>query len=190
MCPAHTPGNPCRPAAPADPDTAPIGRDGPCAATGRPTCAPARGRRTLLRALGAGWLAMAAGLTPWPVQAGNRVRRAFLPEPMERVLADLGADAAEPSSAIKLLLPDVAEDGTAVQMSLATTLPARRALVLVRRNRIPLVAEFEFAPGTLPFVAARIKMAEDSEVLALVEAEGRWYSASRQVKVTVGGCGG
>ena len=118
------------------------------------------------------------------------MRRAFLPDPLDKVLSDLGAAGAEPSSAITLLLPDVAEDGTAVQMSLATTLPARRALVLVRRNRIPLVAEFEFAPDTLPFVATRIKMAEDSEVLALVEAGGRWFSASRQVKVTVGGCGG
>jgi sulfur-oxidizing protein SoxY len=89
-----------------------------------------------------------------------------------------------------LQLPDVAEDGSAVQMSLSTTLAARRALILVRKNRIPLVAEFEFPPGTLPFIATRIKMAEDSEVLALVEAEGRWYSTRREVKVTQGGCGG
>lgn len=123
-------------------------------------------------------------------QAGLMLRRAFLPEALDKVLADLGAADAEPSSAITLLLPDVAEDGTAVQMSLATTLPAQRAVVLVRKNRIPLVAEFEFAPGTLPFVATRIKMAEDSEVLALVQANGRWFAASRMVKVTLGGCGG
>jgi len=123
-------------------------------------------------------------------QAGLMLRRAFLPEALDKVLADIGAADAEPSSAITLRLPDVAEDGTAVQMSLATTLPAQRAVVLVRKNRIPLVAEFEFAPGTLPFVATRIKMAEDSEVLALVQANGRWFAASRMVKVTLGGCGG
>jgi sulfur-oxidizing protein SoxY len=118
------------------------------------------------------------------------VRRDVTPDALDKVLADIGVGGATPSSGISLQLPDVAEDGTAVQMSFATTLPATRALLLVRRNRIPLVAEFEFPPGTLPFVATRIKMAEDSEVLVLVEAEGRWHSASRQVKVVVGGCGG
>lgn len=149
----------------------------------------AGGRRAFLQGL---CLALASLAGGWSVavRAGGFVRRAFLPEPLDKVLADLGATGAEPSSAITLLLPDVAEDGTAVQMSLATTLPARRAVVLVRKNRIPLVAEFEFAADTLPFVATRIKMAEDSEVLALVEAGGRWFVASRQVKVTVGGCGG
>lgn len=148
-----------------------------------------RSRRRLLGAALAAGAAVAAGLTARPVAAGF-ARHGFVPDALEKVLDDLGAAGAAPSAAINLQLPDVAEDGTAVQMSLATTLPAARALVLVRRNRIPLVAEFEFPPGALPFVATRIKMAEDSEVLALVQAEGRWYSAGRQVKVTVGGCGG
>jgi len=150
---------------------------------------PADGRRIFLRGLCLAFASLAGG---WSVaaQAGGFVRRAFLADPLDKVLADLGAARAEPSSAITLLLPDVAEDGTAVQMSLATTLPAQRAVVLVRKNRIPLVAEFEFAPGTLPFVATRIKMAEDSDVLALVQADGRWFAASRMVKVTLGGCGG
>ncbi len=146
-------------------------------------------RRAFLQGLGLLFAALASG-GALAAEAGYRARRAFLPEALDKVLTDLGAANAEPSSAITLLLPDVAEDGTAVQMSLATTLPAQRAVVLVRKNRIPLVAEFEFAPGTLPFVATRIKMAEDSEVLALVEANGRWFTASRVVKVTVGGCGG
>lgn len=136
---------------------------------------------TLAGAIGAAWASAALAGLP---------RRSFVPEPFDVALRKLGVTAAEPSSAIELLLPDVAEDGAAVQMSLSTTLAARRALLLVRRNRIPLVAEFAFPPGALPFVATRIKLAEDSEVLALVEADGRWYSASRQVKVTLGGCGG
>lgn len=146
-------------------------------------------RRRVLRLLAGagGWMTI---LSCWPVLAAGRVRHHFEPDTIESVLQRLGADSAEPSAAIQLQLPDVAEDGAAVQMSLATNLPARRALVLVRKNRIPLVAEFEFPPGVLPFVATRIKMAEDSEVMALVEVEGRWYSASRQVKVTLGGCGG
>jgi len=149
-----------------------------------------RRRDALIRlaALAAAGVASVAG---WPAAAAGFVRRSFTPEPLERTLAALGATHAMPSSAITLLLPDVAEDGAAVQMSLTTTLPAVRASLLVRRNRIPLVADIEFPPGTLPFVEARIKMAEDSEVLALIETEdGRWYSAARQVKVILGGCGG
>lgn len=145
-------------------------------------------RRRLLKALAAAG-ALAAGLWSLPAAAAF-VRRSFEPDSLEGALQRLGIPAAEPSAAIQLQLPDVAEDGAAVQMSLTTTLPAARALVLVRKNRIPLVAEFEFPPGTLPFIATRIKMAEDSEVMALVEAGGRWYSASRSVKVTIGGCGG
>lgn len=150
---------------------------------------PVAERRRILQLLAGagGWMGM---LWSWPALAEDRVRHPFEPDTTEATLQRLGADTAQPSLAIQLQVPDVAEDGAAVQMSLATTLPARRALILVRKNRIPLVAEFEFPPGVLPFVATRIKMAEDSEVLALVEAEGRWYSASRQVKVTLGGCGG
>jgi len=129
-------------------------------------------------------------MASWPALAAGWVRRSFEPDSLETALQKLGVSGAEPSGAIQLLLPDVAEDGAAVQMSLTTSLPGRRALILVRKNRIPLVAEFEFPPGAVPFIATRIKMAEDSEVLALVEAEGRWHSASRQVRVTLGGCGG
>ncbi len=145
-------------------------------------------RRFIAFLVGAG--AAIASLSNWPAAAVGLVRRSFEPDTLDSALQKLGVTSAQPSAAIQLLLPDVAEDGAAVQLSLTTTLPARRALVLVRKNRIPLVAEFEFPDGTLAFVATRIKMAEDSEVLALVEADGAWYSASRLVKVTLGGCGG
>ena len=68
--------------------------------------------------------------------------------------------------------------------------PAFRTLRVIDTSAKDVAATLEFAADTLPFVATRIKMAEDSEVLALVEAGGRWFVASRQVKVTVGGCGG
>jgi sulfur-oxidizing protein SoxY len=152
---------------------------------GYPAPPPRRGALRLL----AGLAGLLCGLPAWPAATGI-ARRSFEPDSLESALQKIGATGASPSAEIQLQLPDVAEDGAAVQMSLTTTLPATRALVLVRKNRIPLVAEFGFPPGVLPFVATRIKMAEDSEVLALVEAGGRWYSASRQVKVTLGGCGG
>jgi len=145
-------------------------------------------RRAALQFLAAA-AGLACGLPAWSAAATSR-RRGFEAEALEAVLQRVGAAAATPSAAIQLQLPDVAEDGAAVQMSLNTTLPATRALILVRKNRTPLVAEFDFPPGALPFVATRIKMAEDSEVLALVEADGRWYAARREVKVTLGGCGG
>lgn len=152
-------------------------------------------RRGLLGWLGwlGGVLVLPGGLLPAPVAAARAApagSHAFAAESLEATLDRLGISDVSASPAIDLQLPDVAEDGAAVQMRLSTTLRARRALLLVRRNRIPLVAEFEFVPGTLPFVATRIKMAEDSDVVALVEADGRWYSATRFVRVTLGGCGG
>ena len=145
-------------------------------------------RRQALALLG-GLIGLARGL-PVRAAAATQAPPAFAAETLDSALQRIGATGATPSTAVQLQLPDVAEDGSAVQMSLSTTLAARRALILVRKNRIPLVAEVEFTPGTLPFIATRIKMAEDSEVLALVEAEGRWYSTRREVKVTQGGCGG
>jgi len=142
---------------------------------------------TALRGLGllalGGWTGVMRAASPVPLLT-------FKPVTLEAALREAGVDAVQPSEQLRLNAPDVAEDGSAVQISVSTSLPARRLLVLVEKNRIPLVASFEFPPGTRPFLATRIKMAGDSRVLAVVEADGRWFSAAREVRVTVGGCGG
>jgi sulfur-oxidizing protein SoxY len=62
--------------------------------------------------------------------------------------------------------------------------------VMVTENPFPLAASYKIPPGTLGMVSNRLKMAKTSKVVALVESNGKIYSATKEVKVTVGGCGG
>ena len=89
-----------------------------------------------------------------------------------------------------LTLPEVAEDGTLVPVSVESLLPGTREIyVVVDVNPDPLAARFSVPPGTEPFVATRIKMAADGTVYAVVsDAQGRIHVSSASMKVTVGGC--
>jgi len=98
---------------------------------------------------------------------------------------------AEPSDKIKLDAPEIAENGAVVPISITTTLADVTSIVfLVPENPNPLAAYYRLPPGTMPSVANRLKMAMTSNVVAIVEAGGKLYSATKEVKVTVGGCGG
>ena len=98
---------------------------------------------------------------------------------------------AEASDKIKLDAPEIAENGAVVPVAISTTLADVTAIsFLVTENPVALVASYKIPAGTMPSIANRIKMAKTSNVLVLVEAGGKLYSASKEVKVTVGGCGG
>ena len=98
---------------------------------------------------------------------------------------------AEPSDKIKLDAPEIAENGAVVPISVSTTLSDVTTIAfLVPENPNPLAAYYRIPPGTMPNVANRLKMAKTSNVVAIVEAGGKLYSTTREVKVTVGGCGG
>jgi sulfur-oxidizing protein SoxY len=98
---------------------------------------------------------------------------------------------AEPSDKVKLDAPEIAENGAVVPISIATTLPEVTSIsFLVSENPNALAASYKIPAGTLPSVANRLKMAKTSNVICIVEAGGKLYSASKEVKVTVGGCGG
>src|SRR5882762_6968881 len=86
---------------------------------------------------------------------------------------------AEPSDKVKLDAPEIAENGAVVPISF-----------LVSENPNALAASYKIPAGTMPSVANRLKMAKTSNVIAIVEAGGKLYSATKEVKVTVGGCGG
>ena len=105
-----------------------------------------------------------------------------------KVLYGKSADA---SDQIKLDTPEIAENGGVVPISVTTTLPGVTSIsFLVSENPNALAASYLIPEGTVPSVANRLKMAKTSNVIAIVEANGRLYSATREVKVTVGGCGG
>ena len=98
---------------------------------------------------------------------------------------------AEPSDKVKLDAPEIAENGSVVPISVTTTLADVTSIsFLVSENPNALAASYKIPAGTLPSVANRLKMAKTSNVIAIVEAGGKLYSATKEVKVTVGGCGG
>ena len=99
--------------------------------------------------------------------------------------------AAEPSDKIKLDAPEIAENGAVVPVSVSTTLADVASIAfVVPENPNPLAAYYKIPQGTLPNIANRLKMAKTTSVIALVEAGGKLFSATKEVKVTVGGCGG
>ncbi|WP_050419905.1 thiosulfate oxidation carrier protein SoxY [Bradyrhizobium tropiciagri] len=98
---------------------------------------------------------------------------------------------AETSDKVKMDAPEIAENGAVVPISATTTLSDVTSIsFLVSENPISLIASYKIPAGTLPSVANRIKMAKTSNVTVIVEAGGKLYSASKEIKVTVGGCGG
>jgi sulfur-oxidizing protein SoxY len=98
---------------------------------------------------------------------------------------------AEASDKIKLDAPEIAENGAVVPVSVTTTLADVTSIsFLVSENPVVLVASYKIPAGTVPSVANRIKMAKTSNVIVVVEAGGKVYSTTKEVKVTVGGCGG
>ena len=106
-------------------------------------------------------------------------------------IKSLYGKAAEPSDKVKLDAPEIAENGSVVPISVSTTLADVTSIsFLVSENPNALAASYKIPAGTLPGVANRLKMAKTSNVIAIVEAGGKLYSATKEVKVTVGGCGG
>jgi sulfur-oxidizing protein SoxY len=99
--------------------------------------------------------------------------------------------AAEPSDKVKLDAPEIAENGAVVPITVSSTLADVTSIsVLVAENPNALAASYKIPAGTLPSVASRLKMAKTTNVIAIVEAGGKLYSTAKEVKVTVGGCGG
>ena len=98
---------------------------------------------------------------------------------------------AEASDKVKLDAPEIAENGAVVPIGVSTTLADVTSIsFLVSENPNALVASYKIPAGTVPSVANRIKMAKTSNVIVVVEAGGKVYSTTKEVKVTVGGCGG
>ena len=97
----------------------------------------------------------------------------------------------EPSDKVKLDAPEIAENGGVVPISVTTSLDKVTSIsFFVAENPFALAASYRIPDGTVAAVANRLKMAKTTNVTAIVEADGKLYSATKEVKVTVGGCGG
>jgi len=146
-------------------------------------------RRNLLKSTAIFGLMASAGLIS-SAQAQEWSKAAFEGKSLDDVFKALNTSTPEKSGAISLNVPDIAENGAVVPIGLSTTLKAEQIAILVEKNPNTLVGQFYFPAGAEPFIATRIKMAQTSPVYFLVKAEGKWYMAAKEIKVTLGGCGG
>jgi sulfur-oxidizing protein SoxY len=116
---------------------------------------------------------------------------AFQAKTMADALKALGVSSAPDAKEIQITAADIAENGAVVPVGVRSTLPKTEMLaLLVDKNPNALAGVYEILEGAEADVSMRIKMSQSSEVLALVKADGKFYSARREIKVTLGGCGG
>ena len=106
-------------------------------------------------------------------------------------LKGIGASAAAPSKDIVIDAPQIAENGAVVPIEISSNVPGTSAIaVVIEKNPFPLAGRFEFKEGALPFVKLNVKMGETSDVRVVAFAGGKQFTATREIKVTIGGCGG
>ena len=105
--------------------------------------------------------------------------------------ASMGTDQHSASDSIKLKAPDIAENGAVVPITVSSTMGNVESIAIVASaNAQPLTSTYNLSSTSEPFVSTRIKMAKTSDVIAVVKADGKLYSTTKEVKVTIGGCGG
>jgi len=106
------------------------------------------------------------------------------------VLKALGAANATESRDIVITAPDIAENGAVVPVEVTSRIPGTQSIsIIAEKNPFPLAATVELTSGSEPYTYVRIKMGETSNVRAVIRADGRFYTAVKEVKVTIGGCG-
>jgi sulfur-oxidizing protein SoxY len=154
-------------------------------------------RRTMLKGVGAGGMltaVLAAGLLkPGRVYAAEDWNKAaFDAKDVGGALKGLNAGNPADSKDIVIKAPDIAENGAVVPIEVVSNIPNTASIsVLSLKNPLPLAASFEFRPGPLPELQVRVRLAETTQVKAIVKtADGKFFTAQKEVKVTVGGCGG
>ena len=146
-------------------------------------------RRSLLKYSAVFSLMASTGLIS-VAQAQEWNKAAFEGKSLDDVFKVLGGGIPDKSAAVTLNAPDIAENGAVVPVGITTSLKAEQMAILVEKNPSSLAAQFFILPGTDPFVTTRIKMGQTSNVYGLVKADGKWLMTVKEVKVTLGGCGG
>ncbi len=132
-----------------------------------------------------------AGLLPGVAQA-SWLAAAFDAKNMADLMKSLGAGTPTESKDVTITGPDIAENGAVVPVGASTTLPgAKRLMVLVEKNPAMLTAIFDVTDSVEPNFTTRVKMGQSSNVYAVaLMNDGKVLYAVKEVKVTLGGCGG
>ncbi len=138
-------------------------------------------------------LAIAAGLMPKPAhaQAADWNKAAFDTKTLQEAVKAMGGAQPVLSKDVIVTGPDIAENGAVVPIGVKSNIAGTtQVAVLIEKNPGILSAVFELPTGTDAEVSTRVKMAQSSNVFALVKANDKYYYAAKEVKVTLGGCGG
>jgi sulfur-oxidizing protein SoxY len=155
---------------------------------------PAR-RQALRTGSGMSLLALVAAagwLRPEDAAAQAWNKGAFDTKSVDDTVKALGGSAPAQSKDIAFTAtPDIAENGAVVPIGVVSSIPKTESIaILIEKNPNTLAAVFEIPAGTEPAISTRVKMAQTSSVYALVKADGKYHVAAKEIKVTLGGCGG
>ncbi len=140
---------------------------------------------------GVGLLSGAGLLAPRFALAGAS-RNAFEAGTLEEALkAAIGTTETIETDAISIKVPEIAENGAVVPVTVSATLDDVSAItIFVEHNPKPLISTYTIPEGTEVYVSTRVKMNKTSRLIAVVQSRDRFYSATKSIKVTIGGCGG
>jgi len=152
-------------------------------------------RRTLLKstlAAGAVGVAASAGLLAPRTVLAAWPKGAFAAKGVDASLTELyGKGGASDSKNIKIKAPDIAENGAVVPVTVSSSIANAESIsIFVAKNPSPLTSSYALGSGAQAYVGTRIKMGKTSDVVAVIKAGGKLFSAKKEVKVTIGGCGG
>ena len=145
--------------------------------------------------LGATTVALAAAAATGLLRAGwawaaDWNKAGFEAKAVADALRALGAASPVESRDIVITAPDIAENGAVVPVAVASRIPNTQLISIVaEKNPFPLAATFDVSNGSDGYVSTRIKMGQTSDVWAVVKAGGKFFTAKKEVKITVGGCG-
>ena len=138
----------------------------------------------LLAAFGAALVRPGRALAAWN-------KGAFEAKTVAEGMQALGISGAVESKDLVIRAPDIAENGAVVPIDITSGIPGTTAIsVFIEKNPFPYAGSFDFSQGAVPFVHLRAKIGESTPVRVVVAAGGRYYTAVKEVKVTIGGCGG
>lgn len=152
-------------------------------------------RRDVLRAGGGAslfaLLAAAGMLRPGAALAADWNQKAFEAKNVKDALDALGAGNPASSNDIVMIAPEIAENGAVVPIAATSKIPGTESITfLIAKNPTALAASFDIPSGTEAAVSTRVKLAQTTDVHVLVKAQGKYYMTKKEVKVTIGGCGG
>jgi sulfur-oxidizing protein SoxY len=148
-------------------------------------------RRSVLKVAGAVSAAATALVAMPRLAMAAYSETAFKAKGSEDALSNLyGANATTPSDQVRLKAPDIAENGAVVPVEVETDMDAESIAVLIEKNPAPLALNADIPAGTQAMVKTRCRMGETTNVTAVVKSGGKLYTSTKEVKVTIGGCGG